>query len=600
MVDEATSADAELRGRLHHRSIPWIAALTGLGLNLPTLWMGLISCDFLLLAHVRTQLTVADAPGRWWEMFGVPSPGPEAVASMIRMGILPWWTDPAYSASMLRPLSAATHFLDHLLWPHSALLMHAHSVLWYGALALAVGFLYRRISGPGILAALAALMYAVDESHADGVAWLAGRNTVITALWAVLVLTAHDSFRRRGWKPGAWLAPLAMIAALCSSEGGIAVWGYLLAHALFLDTGPALRRGLSLLPILVVTLAWALVYRQLGYGIYGGEAYLDPIADPLLFANMLPGRLLNLLHELLALPASLFGVLSIDIDGPLRTVSAALAISLGLCSCWLARRSSAVRFWLFATVVSCIPFCAAPGGARLLFLPSMGSAALLAEVVIWTASLARLSWREGAGQRIWGGLLLTATLVVHVPLAAWLSPQMGRGLSEVARAFANTMPTGQAVAHKTIFMLNTPSYFLSSVNLLNRESGKIHPRGFYMLGASVLPVRLERIGPASIVLEPEGGYLLEPSSTMVRSSRVPFVVGQRHVLGNSLLTVTSLTSDGRPSKVRVDFSADELANAIWLTWKGWPEAYEEIQLPALGKQLILQPKKDPIPRMLKE
>ena len=61
----------------------------------------------------------------------------------------------------------------------------------------------------------------------EGVAWIAGRNTVVTAFFVATTLLAHDRWRRNAWAPGAWLVPLSLASALCASEGGLATWGFL-------------------------------------------------------------------------------------------------------------------------------------------------------------------------------------------------------------------------------------------------------------------------------------------------------------------------------------------------------------------------------------
>ena len=70
-------------------------------------------------------------------------------------GVLPWWTFKGLVVSFWRPLSSLTHWLDYRLWPNSAALMHAHSLLWFGAFAGLAGLVpvvqrQDKISGAGI------------------------------------------------------------------------------------------------------------------------------------------------------------------------------------------------------------------------------------------------------------------------------------------------------------------------------------------------------------------------------------------------------------------------------------------------------------------
>ena len=117
---------------------------------------------------------------------------PRHVRAAMELGLLPWWTDPGLKAIFFRPLAALTHALDYRLWPGSALLMHAHSLAWFGALVLAAALFYQRLLGRSITAGLAALLFAVDSAHGTPVGWLANRNSLLAAFFGVLTLLAYD------------------------------------------------------------------------------------------------------------------------------------------------------------------------------------------------------------------------------------------------------------------------------------------------------------------------------------------------------------------------------------------------------------------------
>jgi hypothetical protein len=81
-----------------------------------------------------------------------------------------WWMAPDFRISFWRPLSSLTHVLDHLLWPRSSVLAHAHSMLWFAALLAVLGTLYRRFHTPWI-AHLPLLLYAVDDARGWVLGW---------------------------------------------------------------------------------------------------------------------------------------------------------------------------------------------------------------------------------------------------------------------------------------------------------------------------------------------------------------------------------------------------------------------------------------------
>ena len=121
--------------------------------------------------------------------------------------------------------------------------MHLESVVLYGVLVLVLARLYRRFFTAPV-AMLATLLFALDETHAFPVGWLANRNALFATIFGVLAIHAHDRWRRDGWRAGAWLGPLAFAAALLSAEFGLCALGYLVAYAWFLDPSPRWgRRG---------------------------------------------------------------------------------------------------------------------------------------------------------------------------------------------------------------------------------------------------------------------------------------------------------------------------------------------------------------------
>ena len=88
--------------------------------------------------------------------------------------------------------------------------MHAHSLVWLALALFGAALVYRRLLGATWVAGLATLLYAVNDTHGPAVGWIANRNAVIAIALALPVLWLHDRWRRDGWTPGAWLAPLLL------------------------------------------------------------------------------------------------------------------------------------------------------------------------------------------------------------------------------------------------------------------------------------------------------------------------------------------------------------------------------------------------------
>jgi hypothetical protein len=124
--------------------------------------------------------------------------------------------------------------------------MHAHSLLWFGALLFALAHVYRRIepSAPA-LCGFALLLYAIDDAHGATVGWIANRNAIISACLALPALAYHHRWVAEGFRRGAWLAPLWLLLGLCAGETALCIIGSLVAYACCLDARPWRERALS-------------------------------------------------------------------------------------------------------------------------------------------------------------------------------------------------------------------------------------------------------------------------------------------------------------------------------------------------------------------
>jgi hypothetical protein len=203
---------------------------------LPSVWPGLHGDDHILLSILSGSAPREIYPSRL-DIFNFFDGSPERTRRMLDLGRLPWWTFPDVRVAFWRPLSALTHRVDDTLWRNRPALVHVHNLGWLGALIVAAFWTYRRIMGCGVAAGLAALLYALDRTHAFPATDIVGRNTLLGALFGMLTVLLHDRWRRAGWRPGAIAAPGCLALALLSAENAAASADYVIAHALFLDRG---------------------------------------------------------------------------------------------------------------------------------------------------------------------------------------------------------------------------------------------------------------------------------------------------------------------------------------------------------------------------
>ena len=182
------------------------------------------------LADDVYQIALSDGllgPRSPWSLYTLFPAEPEAIAAHVQRGSLPWWTTADFRFVQVRPLSSLLLSLDHSLWPHQSFVHHLHSLLWLATTLAAAFALLRRATTPWI-AALALLVFALDETFGWTVAWLANRCSMVAATFAFAALALHlqrrerDSTRRRGLELLAW--------ALAFASGEYALCG--LAYAL--------------------------------------------------------------------------------------------------------------------------------------------------------------------------------------------------------------------------------------------------------------------------------------------------------------------------------------------------------------------------------
>jgi hypothetical protein len=255
--------------------------LLSLALMLPSLDTGLAADDYLHELILRGSAVLDGIERTRLDIFRFCDP--RLSPGFLRIGVFTWWDDPNTRLAFFRPVSALTHWIDHVLWPDQAWLMHLHSWIWGALVLLGVRALYRELVPDRFVATLAFALYALDDARAWFVSWVAARNAVVATALSVWALVAFVR-GRKGQRHAAQAAPAILAVALLAGEGSIATYGFIAAHALCLESGALRARLLRLWPYLTLLVAWRVVYRALGYGVWGSSLYVDPQADPWLFS----------------------------------------------------------------------------------------------------------------------------------------------------------------------------------------------------------------------------------------------------------------------------------------------------------------------------
>jgi len=573
---------------LTHPRLPLYLAFLAILLTLPALWLGWQLDDYLHRVRMLSPSPLIYGQEKIFSAFNFMNGGPEMNRLGMDLGILPWWTTPDFRFAFLRYLSSLSMWLDYQLWPNWPSLMHLHSLLWYAVLVAAAAFFYRRIMGLTWAAGLAALLYAVDESHALPAAWLANRNALLAVFFGVLSLIAYDGWRRAGRKWSALVCPACLGLALLSGETALGAAGYLFAYALFLDQSRWSRRLLSLLPCGIVLLTWAMIYHYFGFGTHGSGSYIDPLENPGEFANTFILRApLLLLGQWSPFPADM---------GTFFSKQTALVLSLAFIAILafilvpLTRRNRIARFWALGMILSIVPITATIPSNRLLLFVGLGAMGLLAQFLTGLVEasvrlpIIRL-WRIPAKAI---GIILIAFHLIISPLAMPPFAYSIKLLGDFFIAPIKYVPHDSKIAHQDLILVNPPDYMFS-VNLiraLKYMEGKPGPLRIRALSVGPVSVEIHRLDECSLKVRIQGGLFNGLTGHLFRSPKYPMKVGQEiHIVGMSA-RVNRLDKDNGPEEIVYRFSVPlEDASLRWLQWEN--ETYVPFVPPPIGKSIIL-------------
>ncbi len=539
----------------------------------PSLFAGMGADDWLHRLHLDPNAPVRPH-SQYGTLLGAFEFFPSDRAEFQKLrdeGVLPWWVGAEVSGVFFRPLTVVTQWIDWRLWGEQLWLHHLHSITWFFLTVLAAGRFFQLWLGEGRAAALATLLFAVNDSHAMPVGWLANRNGLLALFFSILAATSHlravAGVPRAALWTGVWVA-----AALCSAEAGTA--GLLLLLVLeFSVTRPPGERLRRWAPALLVAAAWAAAWKGLGFGIQGSALYVDPVRET--------GRYLMLLPERLgALSAAAW--FNLPVDGWM-TLTPALSRGIGVglllvCAGLVVRlvRGSAdprVHTALGLAILPLLPPLSAFPMSRLVGAAQLGVAGLLG--LLWCApSPGRLVRWLGHWHLVGAAALL---LVQSVALRGLLW-----GTNEVAELVPDP-PPGQ---EQHLILLQGFEIAVAYTGMIRRFQGRPHPASVLMLGPLATPLRITRLDDHRLSVEAPLGSFLLPGERLCRIS--PFHVGDVARTRLATVTVTSVWPDGAPRVWVVDLPWDlEDDRLVWREADGlgsvpWtpPAVGETVEVPA--------------------
>ncbi|WP_433937435.1 hypothetical protein AB3662_22655 [Sorangium cellulosum] len=562
--------------------------LVALALAAPTVAIAFYSDDYIFLCYLEGLI-----PGSppWYDLYNFFSGDPRATQARIALGGMPWWADPELKLHLVRPLTSALITLERAVFGHAPLGYHLVSIALYVALVAAAGGLFFRVL-PRATAALALLIFAVNESHMNTAGWISCQHLLLAALPVVLGLLAHLRYREEGWRPGRYLGPLGLGIGLLGGEAALGGAAYWVAYQLL---GPAPEgraagwraRAASALPA-VGLLAYFAAYKAFGGGAANTGGYVDPLATPLRFATAAAERVPILIgNAIAAVPADLSNALP-----PAPFVALGLASAAGVALLYRAclpavpeRERAALRWLVPGALLALFTTLGGFPGARLLLLPNLGIAPLLAVLVLHGLRRGASPGLASAGRRAGAGLLA----VVHVVIAPILFVAGTRASADMARKIEDVARTAEigAPPRKRVFLAasSDPMASMYPPTIIALESPDAMSC-WSMLSMAKAPHRLTRTGPSSFTLAPIGRTMLTGAfEALYRAPSAPIRAGFQVAQCGATIRVAEV-EDGRPARIEVDLGAPlEDPGLVLLAWRDGK--LRRVAPPAIGEAVEL-------------
>ncbi|HQM48377.1 MAG TPA: hypothetical protein PLJ71_06790 [Candidatus Hydrogenedentes bacterium] len=569
------------------RRLWWPILLLAVALPLPSLSGGTVADDnyFRMLARGAPGAPeLARSPLDAFNFTGTDSCDKTARKER---GLIAWWTPEDMQIAFWRPLTALTHWFDNALLGEHAWLMHLHNIAWYGALVAAVVLLYRRFDMPAWVAALAAMLYAVDDAHALPVAWIAGRNALLSGLFGVLSLIAHDAWRREKRRLAGMIAPVLFAAALLCGEAAAGAGGFLVAYAVFIERGPRWRSAASLLPYACVGAAWRVLYVRLGYGVAASSLYLEPFEQPLAYFRNVVTHVPLMLSGQFAFPdPAVWLVLS----APGRAVLLAWACCVIGVVLWLMwpglEREPQLRFWLAGTLMAMAPACATWPQNRLMLLPGVGAMALLAHAIVLglrrrgSEPVEFHSGKDRLRRYAAGGLFVLNTLAASLMLSS-TAAAIGFSSAYMTRLDESLPETPELDGTDMVIVSAPMDAFATSIPTQRSSQASRVPRSVLLLRGGMGDADIFRADSHTMIVTTPGGLLERPWSMLFRDVDThPFAPGEAVRLPIAAITVLSVSPNGNPLETEFRFEKPLEQGMQWRIWDR--AAFAEFHLPEVG------------------
>jgi hypothetical protein len=543
----------------------WLGPLIALILTSPSLFSGYMLDDHFLKQNTVSQsVYIKRQPS---DFFNFVTSQTDFTYYRERGILLSWWSDPGFRNHFFRPVASLVHAVQFAFFADSPWIMHAGLILLYALLCFLISLLLKRFSSNPAALGIAILLFAINDVHAFSAGWISSYNTLLCCVFGMIAFLMHDRWRQtKTWVPLLLFAAFFTIALFCS-EGALALSGYLLAYALFLERGTIRGKIFSFVPTGIITVAYLFFYVIFGFGVKNSGIYvsLTDLFSPALFSFFIKIAFL-LYSQLFSVTLVSMILLKIGITGIVIFLLILIAILFFLRKGLFGTPQTS--FFFTATVLSIAPFALGPLQDRLLLWSGLGAAGLLGE--LFASNTLLTAKYEKMTARILLGTNLFISLLFFLPML--YAPMV---LEKPSRTLAAIVPS-----NTTIF-LNTPwDICLWYPPAIASEQGKAFPEHLYVLYAGLDTVSLTRTDRHTLIATVSRGWFTNPEYE--RFSRTPkhsFNVGDRVELQLMTASIRAVTRDGRPITVQFEFK-DDLETYSWMNWTN--KGPQQCSAPSIG------------------
>lgn len=562
--------------RLARYSLP-IIVLSGIVLFLPSLGNGFLADDVYHLAILERFERLDDVGPLSLYTFEEGQPdrmGP------VQGGLPPWWASEDFRQNFFRPLSCVFHVIDHSLYGRTPFGYHVTNLLLWGLLLAMVVWFYRELARDfgqsSLTVLLAGLLFALDDAHVLNVAWLAHRYSLVGTLFTMGAFLQYHRFRRDGRIRSMIWALLWCGLGLLSDEGAVGLVLWIAAYELCLRKDQFGKRVKSAAPVMGLVVVYLTIYNLLGYGCAGSENYIDPFKNPLRFLHVGVLERIPFLvtGALTPVPAQLSFIRVTQ--GELWPLLVAWTLGAAVVLLFIPhlRRDPLARFMALGALLCLVPRAGAFAHNRMLLLPTIGSAWLLASFV--TSVLRGRSTVDSTWAVI--GLWFRRIIVVlilgfHGLVAPLQAVSATNGYRQEARkelkaALESEMPGPGDASDARVLLLATPSLGYNITAGLRWLSGLPYPEAVWGVTTGKGEFRFNRTGSASFSISMHSDGFLRGIEARHCREDFGFSVGDRFRQGTMEVTITEM-NDGeiREIAVRIDRPLDQ--PEVWLlVWDG--------------------------------